>query len=253
MRLKNKIAVITGAGSGIGRATALLFAREGAVVVVVDKNLVAAQQVASEITRQGGKASAVAADVAQASQVKAMIDGAAATHGRLDILFNNAGYGITGSVVETAEDDWDALMAVNVRGVYLGCKYAIPHMAKQGGGAIISTASTTAIAGIKDRAAYVTSKGAVAAMTRAMALDHVHQNIRINCVAPGTIESPYFSKILAQAADPAAARQALEVRQPMLRMGTPEEIAKAVLFLASDDASFCTGSTLFADGGWTAR
>jgi meso-butanediol dehydrogenase / (S,S)-butanediol dehydrogenase / diacetyl reductase len=250
MRLKDKIALITGAGSGIGHATAKLFASEGAVVIVADKNIDAAKTVAKEL---GGKASALKVDVAVTAEVKVMIDGTVAKHGRLDILFNNAGYGITGSVVETAEDDWDALMAVNVRGVYLGCKYAIPHMAKQGGGAIVNTASTTSVAGIKDRAAYVTSKGAVAAMTRAMALDHVHQNIRINCVAPGTIESPYFTKILADAKDPAAVRHALEVRQPMLRMGTPDEIAKAVLFLASDDASFCTGSTLFADGGWTAR
>lgn len=250
MRLKDKIAVITGGGSGIGHATAKVFAREGATVIIADKNLDAAKAVAKEL---GGKATAVKVDVAVAAEVKAMIDGTVAAFGRLDILFNNAGYGITGSVVETAEDDWDALMAVNVRGVYLGCKYAIPHMAKQGGGAIVNTASTTSVAGIKDRAAYVTSKGAVAAMTRAMALDHVHQNIRINCVAPGTIESPYFAKILAKADDPVALRHALEVRQPMLRLGTPDEIAKAVLFLASDDASFCTGSTLFADGGWTAR
>ena len=250
MRLNNKIVIVTGGGSGIGRATAKLFAAEGATVVVVDKNAETAKAVASEI---GGKASGFRADVSKSTEVQAMIAEAIAKHGRLDILFNNAGYGITGSVVETAEEDWDALMSVNVRGVYLGCKYAIPHMVKQGGGAIVNTASTTATAGIKDRAAYVTSKGAVAAMTRAMALDHVHQNVRINCVAPGTIESPYFDKILAASPDPKAARHALEVRQPMMRLGQPEEIAKAVLYLASDDASFCTGSTLYADGGWTAR
>ncbi len=250
MRLNQKIAIVTGGGSGIGRATAKLFAAEGATVIVVDKNAETANAVASEI---GSKATGFRADVSKSADVQAMIAVAVTKHGRLDILFNNAGYGITGSVVETAEDDWDALMSVNVRGVYLGCKYAIPHMVKQGGGAIVNTASTTATAGIKDRAAYVTSKGAVAAMTRAMALDHVHQNVRINCVAPGTIESPYFDKILAAAPDPKAARHALEVRQPMMRLGQPEEIAKAVLYLASDDASFCTGSTLYADGGWTAR
>jgi meso-butanediol dehydrogenase / (S,S)-butanediol dehydrogenase / diacetyl reductase len=250
MRLKNKIALITGGASGIGRATAKLFAAEGATVVIADKNAAAVQAVAEEI---GGKTLAVTADVSKSADVQAMIAVTIAKHGRLDILFNNAGYGITGSVVETSEEDWDALMSVNLRGVFLGCKYAIPHMIKQGGGAIVSTASTTSVAGIKDRAAYVTSKGAVAAMTRAMALDHVHQNIRINCVAPGTVESPYFDKILAASPDPKSARHALEVRQPMMRLGQPEEIAKAVLFLASDEASFCTGSTLFADGGWTAR
>ena len=250
MRLKNKIALITGGGSGIGRATAKLFAAEGATVVVADKNVTAVKTVAAEI---GAQTLALTADVSKSADVRAMIEQTVARHGRLDILFNNAGYGITGSVVETSEEDWDALMSVNVRGVFLGCKYAIPQMIKQGGGAIVNTASTTSVAGIKDRAAYVTSKGAVAAMTRAMALDHVHQNIRINCVAPGTIESPYFDKILAASPDPKAARHGLEIRQPMMRLGQPEEIAKAALYLASDDASFCTGSTLFADGGWTAR
>jgi meso-butanediol dehydrogenase / (S,S)-butanediol dehydrogenase / diacetyl reductase len=250
MRLKGKIAIITGAGSGIGAATARVFVAEGATVVLADKNFSTAKAVATEL---GQNASALEVDVSKGPSVKAMIDGTVARFGRLDILFNNAGYGITGSVVETSEDDWDALMSVNIRGVFLGCKYAIPHMIRQGGGAIVNTASTTSVAGIKDRAAYVTSKGAVAAMTRAMALDHVESNIRINCVGPGTIETPYFTKIFAESTDPKALRTALEVRQPMNRLGRPEEIAKAVLFLASDDASFCTGSTLFADGGWTAR
>ena len=177
MRLKNKIALITGGASGIGRATAKLFAAEGATVVIADKNAAAVRAVAVEI---GGKTLALTADVSKSADVQAIITETIAKHGRLDILFNNAGYGISGSVVETSEEDWDALMSVNLRGVFLGCKYAIPHMIKQGGGAIVSTASTTSVAGIKDRAAYVTSKGAVAAMTRAMALDHVHQNIRIN-------------------------------------------------------------------------
>lgn len=250
MRLKGKIAVITGGGSGIGQATAKRFAEEGALVVVADKNLAGAKAVAAEI---GHDAYAVEVDTAKSASVKALIDGTVAKHGRIDILFNNAGYGITGSVVETSEDDWSALLAVNINGVFYGCKHAIPHMAKQGGGVIVNTASTTSVAGIKDRAAYVTSKGAVAAMTRAMALDHVHQNIRINAVGPGTIETQYFTKILSDHPDPAGFRKSLEVRQPMDRLGTPAEIANAVLFLASDESSFCTGTVLFADGGWTAR
>jgi meso-butanediol dehydrogenase / (S,S)-butanediol dehydrogenase / diacetyl reductase len=249
-RIEGKIAVITGAASGIGRATAELFVREGATVVLADKNAKAVEAVAKEL---GPKASALAVDVSKSAEVKGMIDAAVARHKRLDILINNAGYGIKGSVVETSEDDWDALMSVNVRGVFLGCKYAIPVMVRQGGGAIVNTASTTSRIGIKDRAAYVTSKGAVAAMTRAMALDHVDQNIRINCVAPGTIEGPYYEKMMAAAPDPEAWKAGLAARQPMNRMGTPAEIAKAMLFLASDDSSYCTGSTLFADGGWTAR
>ncbi len=250
MRLKDKIAVITGAGSGIGEATARVFADAGAILVLADKNPVAVERVAASL---GGRASAVVCDVAKSADVRALVEGAAAKHGRLDILVNNAGYGITGSVVETSEDDWNALMAVNINGVFFGCKYAIPIMARQGGGAIVNTASTTARVGIMDRAAYVTSKGAVAAMTRAMALDHVADNIRINCVGPGTVETGYFTKIFADNPDAASLRTSLETRQPMNRLGRPEEIAKAILFLASDESSFCTGSTLYADGGWTAR
>ncbi len=250
MRLKDKIAIVTGGGSGIGEATARLFAAEGATVVIADKNKAQASRIAKAL---GGPCSAVALDVAQSADVKKMITAVAKKHGRIDILVNNAGYGITGSVVETSEDDWNALMSVNINGVYHGCRHVIPIMARQGGGVIINTASVTSRVGIKDRAAYVTSKGAVAAMTRAMALDHVGQNIRINAIAPGTIETPYYTQILAKSNDAAALREALGARQPMMRLGTPQEIAKAMLFLASDDSSFCTGTVLFADGGWTAR
>ncbi|MEP0510044.1 MAG: SDR family oxidoreductase, partial [Aurantimonas coralicida] len=170
-----------------------------------------------------------------------------------DVLVNNAGYGIAGTVVNTAVEDWDALFAVNVRGVYLGCKHAIPVMERQGGGVIVNTASGGAIVGIYDRAAYTASKGAVSALTRAMAMDHADAGIRVNCVAPGTIESPYFKTIFETAPDAAALRKSLEDRQVMGRLGQPEEIAKAILFLACDDSSFSTGSTLVADGGWTIR
>ena len=253
MKLKNKIAIVTGGGSGIGRETCQLFAQEGACVIVADRDLSSAKRVAEDIIKAGGKAEAFAVDVTKSADIKSMIDHAVSDHGRLDILVNNAGYGIAGTVVDTSEEDWNALMAVNVNGVYLGCKYAIPIMEKQGGGVIVNTASTVARVGITNRAAYVASKGAVGALTRAMALDHVGNNIRINAVGPGTIESPYFDEIFAKAADPVALRKGLEARQPMNRLGKPIEIAKAILFLASDDASFCTGTILFADGGWTAR
>ena len=253
MKLKNKIAIVTGGGSGIGRETCQLFAQEGACVIVADRDLSSAKRVAEDIIKAGGKAEAFAVDVTKSADIKSMIDHAVSGHGRLDILVNNAGYGIAGTVVDTSEEDWNALMAVNVNGVYLGCKYAIPIMEKQGGGVIVNTASTVARVGITNRAAYVASKGAVGALTRAMALDHVGNNIRINAVGPGTIESPYFDEIFAKAADPVALRKGLEARQPMNRLGKPIEIAKAILFLASDDASFCTGTILFADGGWTAR
>ena len=252
MRLKAKVAVITGAGSGIGHAAAKLFAEEGAVVVVADRDGAAAERVAAELRASGGKGQAVTVDVTREAEVKAMIDTAVARNGRLDILVNNAGYGFPGTVVTTSEADWDALMAVNVKGVFFGCKHAIPLMERQGGGAIINTASAVANVGITDRAAYVASKGAVAALTRAMALDHVGAGIRINCVAPGTIETPYFADMFARSPDSAGLRRSLEQRQAMERLGRPIEIARAMLFLASDESSFCTGTTLVADGGWTA-
>ncbi len=173
--------------------------------------------------------------------------------GRLDVLVNNAGFGITGSVVETDEADWDRLMAVNLNGVFYGCKYAIPIMRDQGGGVIVNTASVVATVGIRDRAAYCASKGAVAALTRAMALDHVAEGIRVNCIAPGTIDSPYFKEILAKSERPEALRRGLEQRQAMNRLGTPEEIARGMLYLACDDSSFVTGSMLSVDGGMSAQ
>ena len=249
-RLKDKVCLITGGGSGIGRATCLLFAREGARVAVADKSFPAAEAVAGEA---GAGAFAIEVDVAVSASVQAMIRTTVERWGRLDVLINNAGYGIPGSVVETSEDDWDKLMAVNVNGVFYGCKYAIPVMKKQGGGVIVSTASTVSSIGIRNRAAYCASKGAVAALTRAMALDHVADNIRVNCVAPGTIDSPYLERIFRKSDRPDELRRELNARQAMNRMGKPEEIASAFLFLACDDSSFCTGSMLTVDGGWTAQ
>lgn len=249
-RLKDKVCLITGGGSGIGRATCQLFAREGAKVVVADLSLPAAQAVAQQI---GHPAIAMEVDVAQSASVRSMIEATVRALGHLDVLINNAGYGIPGSVTETSEDDWDKLMAVNVNGVFYGCKYAIPVMKQQGGGVIVSTASIVAIVGIRNRAAYCASKGAVAALTRAMALDHVADNIRVNCVAPGTIDSPYFEDLFRKSERPQELRRELEARQAMNRLGRPEEIANAFLFLASDDSSFCTGSMLTVDGGMTAQ
>ena len=253
MRLRDKTAIITGAGSGIGREAAILFAAEGAKVLVADRDMAAAERVVAEIKNAGRVASPYRVDVTREAEVEAMITACVAQFGRLDILVNNAGYGFAGTVVNTSEADWDALMAVNVKGVFFGCKHAIPVMEKQGGGAVVNTASTVSVVGITDRAAYVASKGAVAALTRAVALDHVHSNIRVNCVAPGTIESPYFTEIFRKSNDAAQLRRSLEERQAMNRLGQPIEIARAMLFLASDESSFCTGSMLTADGGWTAR
>lgn len=253
MRLENKIVIITGGGSGIGRAVCDLFAAEGADLMIADKNAGAAEAAAAAARAAGRRAEATAVDVAESADVRRMIDDTVAAFGRIDVLVNNAGYGITGSVVETDEADWDALIAVNLRGVYLGCKYVIPVMRQQGGGVIVNTASVVAAIGIRDRAAYIASKGAVAALTRAMALDHVDDGVRINAVAPGTIETAYFDEMFASSDDPGGLRRSLEARHPMNRLGTPMEVAYAMLYLASDESGFSTGSVLTVDGGMSAQ
>jgi meso-butanediol dehydrogenase/(S,S)-butanediol dehydrogenase/diacetyl reductase len=253
MRLQDKVCVVTGGGSGIGAATCALFAREGAKLVVADMNLDAAQAVADAAKAAGGQAVAFAVDVSNSEAVHKLIDFALAQFGRLDVLVNNAGFGFAGTVVDTDEADWDRLMAVNLKGVFLGCKHAIPVMQRQGGGAIVNTASVVSTVGVRDRAAYCASKGGVASLTRAMALDHVDAGIRVNAVAPGTIDSPYFDQMLAKTEDPVAFKKGIAERQAMGRLGKPEEIAGAILYLASDEASFVTGSLLTVDGGMTAQ
>jgi NAD(P)-dependent dehydrogenase (short-subunit alcohol dehydrogenase family) len=250
MRLANKVAVITGAGAGIGAATAELFAQQGARVAVADYDANAADIVAKRI---GAQAVALEADVRKSADVKAMVDSAVKAFGRIDILVNNAGRGILGTVVTTTEEDWDDIMAVNLKGVFLCSKHAIPVMKAGGGGTIVNVASTISVVGIPDRAAYVASKGGVAALTRAMALDHVADNIRVNSVAPGVIWSNYYDKMMQQVPDPIAFKKGLQDRAPMGRIGEPKDIASAILFLASDESSFATGSMMTIDGGYTAR
>ncbi|AIC29666.1 SDR family oxidoreductase [Rhizobium sophorae] len=246
MDLESKVCVVTGAGSGIGRATAELFARQGAKVGVVDVNIDAARDVAREM---GTGAIALKADVSLSAEVEAMVRSVKEKWGRIDVLVNNAGFGMTGNVTTIAESDWDRIMAVNVKGIFLCSKYVVPIMAEQGSGSIINTTSYTAVSAIANRTAYVASKGAISALTRAMALDHAKDGIRVNAVAPGTIDSPYFTKIFAEAADPQALREDFNARAALHRMGDPEEIAEAMLFLASDRSRFATGSTLTVDGG----
>lgn len=250
MRLKDKVAIVTGAGSGIGAATAELFAREGARVLVADFNESAAKAVASKI---GNAVAAIRTDVRVSADCKAMAERAKSEFGRIDILVNNAGRGALGTVVTIEEDDWDDLMAVNLKGVFLCSKHVIPVMAAGGGGAIVNVASTVAIAGIPDRAAYVASKGGVAALTRAMALDHVADKVRVNAVQPGVIWSSYFDKMLTEVPDPEAFKKGLRDRAPMARVGQPHEIAHAILYLACDESAFATGTMLTVDGGYTAR
>lgn len=252
-QLLEKSIVVTGAGSGIGRATAVRFAAEGARVIVADKVEQRAKDVTAEIIAEGGVAFHFTVDVSRSAEVKSLMAYAVEKVQRIDVLVNNAGYGFAATVLDTNEAEWDALMSVNVKGVFLSCKHALPYMISQGHGSIINTASAVSAVGIANRAAYVASKGAVAALTRAMAIDHAHQNVRVNCLGAGTVESPYYDKILAESEDPEALLTGLRNRQVMGRLGQPEEIAAAMVFLASDASSFCTGSTMFVDGGWTAR
>jgi len=248
MRLAGKVAIVTGAARGIGRATALRFSAEGARVVLADRDRDALAATAAA----AGPADAVLArpcDVARAAEVEALVTAALERFGRIDILVNNAGYGHRGTVEQTSEAEWDALMATNVKGVFLCSRAVLPAMRRQGGGTIVNVASTTSFIGIPERAAYVASKGAVAALTRAMAVDHAKEGIRVVAVAPGTVATDYYDRVVAGSPDPDGLRRMLAARQLIGRAGTPEEIANAILFLASDEASFCVGTILLVDGG----
>ncbi len=251
MRLSNKVALITGAGSGIGRESALLFAKEGAQVAVCDVNLSTATETVSLIKATGGEAIAIQADVSKAADVKAMIEAAEAAYGKLNVLFNNAGifHAADGSVLETEEDIWDLTIDINLKGVFLGCKYGIPALLRAGGGSIINTASFVALMGAATaQIAYTASKGGVLSMTREISVEFARQNIRANALCPGPVETPLLQELLA---DPAR-RQRRLVHIPPGRFAKAEEMAQAALFLASDESSFVNGATFTVDGGITA-
>jgi NAD(P)-dependent dehydrogenase (short-subunit alcohol dehydrogenase family) len=251
MRLKDKVALITGAGSGIGRESATLFAEEGAAVVAVDIREDAAAATAEAITQAGGRASVFRADVADAADCEAMVAHAERAFGRLDILFNNAGImdARDDDAVSTDEDVWELTMRVNAKGVYLGCKYGVPALRRAGGGAIINTASFVALLGAATpQIAYTASKGAVLALTRELAVVHARENIRVNALCPGPLRTELLMKFL----DTEAKQQRRLVHVPMGRFGEAREMAKAALYLASDDASYVTGSEFIVDGGITA-
>lgn len=256
-RLEKKIALITGAGSGIGREIALLYARQGASVVVADIREEAAAQVVREIAQEQGTARALQLDVTNEEQVRSSLAGVAQELGRLDILVNNAGIGHVGNVVETTSGDWDRIMAVNTKGVFLCSKYAVEQMLAQTpqGGVLVNIASVAGMISVDQRFAYGASKGAVISMTRSVAMDFVAQGIRANAICPGTVHTPfvegYLERNYAETKD--EVREVLHARQPIGRMGRPDEIASAALYLASDEAAFVTGSALVIDGGWTAR
>ena len=247
--LKGKAALVTGAASGIGRATARLFAREGAALTLVDINDAAGREVVREIAAAGGRAIFEHADVTRANDCRSVVERARAEFGGLHVLFNNAGIIRRASVLELSEADWDRVMAVNVKSIFLLSKYAIPLMAEAGGGSIINTASGWGIAAGPRAAVYCASKGAVVLLTKAMALDHGPQKIRVNCICPGDTDTPMLRSEARQLGEPAEEFLAEAARRPLRRVGKPKEIADAVLYLASDASAFVTGTALIVDGG----
>ena len=256
-RLASKVAIITGATSGIGKATALLFAEEGADVVITGRRAELGERVANEIRRKGVRGVFIQADHTRAEDCSRVVERTLAELGHVDILFNNAGI-VTGGTAETiSEEVWHNTLAINVTAVWRMCKLVIPHMKKQGKGVIVNNGSDWSVVAGRDAFPYVTSKGAVGMMTKAMALDTARENIRVNAVCPGdTFVDRWLEKGYFEHSDPVTLEEAIKESSayiPMGRFGKPEEIAKAVLFLASDDSSFVTGHLLLVDGGNTAQ
>ncbi|MGD8466158.1 MAG: glucose 1-dehydrogenase [Anaerolineae bacterium] len=252
MKLAGKVAIITGAGSGIGQASALLFAAAGAEVVVVDNAPRGGRETVAQIQHTGGEALFVETDVSQASDVAQMVQTALMAYGQIDVLFNNAAVTLPASVVDASEEIWDKTMAIDLKGVFLPSKYAIPHMIEGGGGSIINTASMCGLVASPNQAPYSAAKGGVVALTRQMAIDYAPHGIRVNGIAPSEVRTPMFLGFINRASDPEQKMKELVARIPMGRVAEPEELARVALFLASDDSSYITGVTLPVDGGLTA-
>jgi 2-keto-3-deoxy-L-fuconate dehydrogenase len=250
--LSDKVALVTGAGSGLGQAIAEKFAAAGAYVYCTDRNADTAAATAERIKGADGQARALPHDVTSEADCARVSETIHARHGRLDILMNNAGIGHVGTMLTTTGADLDRVLAVNVRGVFNVTKVFLPRMIERGRGSIIHMASTTGVVGVRDRLAYGVSKHAVVGLTKSMALDHAKTGVRINCICPGRVETPFMMARIQEYPDPKAAYREMSDTQAIGRMGQPEEIAAVALFLASDESSFMTGSAVVADGGWTA-
>jgi NAD(P)-dependent dehydrogenase (short-subunit alcohol dehydrogenase family) len=250
--LQNKIALVTGAGSGLGLAIAQTFGRAGAFVYCTDSNQATAESTRDAIVSQGGQAAAIRHDVTSEADCELVAKTVHDSHGRLDVLVNNAGIGHVGTMLTTTGADLDRIFAVNVRGVFNVTKVFLEGMVARGSGSIVHMASVNGITGVRDRLAYNMSKHAVVGLTKAMALDHAMTGVRINCICPGRVETPFMKARIQSYPDPAAAYQEMCSTQAIGRMGNPDEIASVALLLASDDSSFMTGSAVVVDGGWTA-
>jgi 2-keto-3-deoxy-L-fuconate dehydrogenase len=252
MRLQGRTAIVTGAGSGIGRASALLFAREGAYVALVDRDRVGLQETLTAIEGAEGETSMHVGDVGDADFARAAVADIIARRGRLDVLMTAAGISCGGTVVTTDPTDWDAVFRTNVGGTWLWSRAVVPEMQRQGSGSIITLASQLAIAGGRNNSAYIAAKGAIVSLTRTMALDFAIDGIRVNAIAPGAIDTPMLRRSFARHADPDGGREASRNRHAMKRFGRAEDIAEAALYLANDASSFTTGTVMVVDGGWLA-
>lgn len=253
MRFEGKVAVVTGAASGIGLATAVAFGHEGASVVIVDIDEKLGQQAAAESKRNGVEVISYSTDIADEAAVKKMMDEIIGRWHHLDILVNNAGIYYQGDVPNTSLETWNKVMGVNLTGAFLCTKYAVQAMMQSKPGVIINVASEAGLVGIKNQVVYNVSKGGMIALTRSCAVDLAERGIRVNCVCPGTTATPLVHAAIQRVSDPTAARRALEQVRPLNRLGTPEEIASAILYMASDDAGYATGAILSMDGGYTAQ
>jgi len=248
MKLNDKVAIVTGATDGIGLATALAFAREGARVVLVGRDETKGKSALAKV-KAHRESVYFKADVSKSPQVKGLVEDTIRRFGRIDILVNNAAVCPAGTVVTTSEETWDYIIDVNLKGVFLCCKEVIPHMQKQGGGAIVNIGSINSMMAMENEAAYDASKGGVLMLTKAIALDFASSKIRANCICPGAVETTMLKASLGAASDPAKAREWITQRHPAHRIGTPEEVAEVALFLASDSSSFMTGAAIPVDGG----